>query len=88
MRVDGGGEGRGIDGPHRGEGAVARGEIAGIHEDEARLGAQGGHIGPGVEKDQPGGQLLVLAGGAPEIAAGDLPAPEALRQIEYLTHVG
>jgi len=88
MCVDCGGEGRGIDGPHRGEGAVTRGEIAGVHEDQARLGTQGGHIGPGVEKDQPGGQLLVLAGWAPEIAVGDLPAPEALRQIEHLAHVG
>ncbi len=70
------------------KGGRPHGEIAGVYEDEAGLGAQGGHIGPGVEKDQPGGQLLVLAGGAPEIAAGDLPAPEPFRQIEHLAHVG
>jgi hypothetical protein len=88
MCVDGGGEGRGVDGAHRGEGPVARGEIAGVHEDEAGLGAQGGDIGPGVEEDQPGGQFLVLAAGAPEIAPRDLPAPEALSQIEHRAHVG
>jgi len=85
--IDGGVEGTTVHRAHGGEGLGPRGVIARVHEDEPRLGADGGDIGPGVEEDDTRRELLALVRGPPQVARRDLPLPEPLGQFEDVAHV-